>query len=158
LPVDALGARLTLATIRSTWRCSAWQLRYRRGNLCDCRHRHLSAWSARYTSLSLNASIAIAANEDLIIVRAHERESDDPEIRKLAAETGLTIKHVFTGKAPPLSELAAFADAFHRVQERLVVATRNVLAPERALSIASSRRIPFLLIAQNESVPMAPQD
>ena len=109
-------------------------------------------------SIRAAASIAIAANEDLIIVRAHERESDDLEIRKLAAETGLTIKHVFTGEAPPLSELAAFADAFHRVQERLVVATRNVLAPEPALSIASSRRIPVLVIAQNESVPMALRD
>lgn len=108
-------------------------------------------------SIRAAASIAIAANEDLIIVRAQERESDDPEIRKLAAETGLTIKHVFMGKAPPLSELAVFGDAFHRVQERLVVATRNVLAPERALSIASSRRIPVLFIAQNESVPMTPR-
>jgi hypothetical protein len=109
-------------------------------------------------SIGAAASIAIAANEDLIVVRAHEPESDDPEICKLAAETGLTIKHVFTGKVPSLFELAAFADAFHRVQERLVVATRNVLAPERALSIASSRRVPVLVVVQNEIVPMAPRD
>jgi len=107
-------------------------------------------------SIRVAATIAIAANEDLIIVHAHEGESDDPDLRKLAAETGLIIEHVSTGKAPPLSDLAA--RAFPRVQERLIVAIRSVLAPERVLSLASSRRVPVLLIAQNESVPMAPRD
>ncbi len=45
-------------------------------------------------SIRVGANIAIAANENLIIVRARERENDDPEIRKLGTETGLTIKHV----------------------------------------------------------------
>jgi len=109
-------------------------------------------------SIRVAATIAIAANEDLIVVHAHEGESDDPNFRTLTADTGLTIKHISTAKAPPLIDLAAFAHNFHYVQERLIVAARSVLAPERALSIASLRRIPVLAIAQNESVPMVPRD
>jgi hypothetical protein len=45
------------------------------------------------------AGIAIAAREDLVVVHAHEGESDDPGVRRLAADTGLTIKHVSAGKA-----------------------------------------------------------
>ncbi len=100
-------------------------------------------------SIRAAAAIAIAANEDLVIVHAHEGKNGDPDIRKLAAETGLTIKLAFTGKAP-LTDPAACAHAFHQVQERLIVATRGVLAPELALSIASSRRIPVLVIAPSE--------
>jgi len=101
-------------------------------------------------SIPTAATIAIAAREDLVIVHTHEGKSNDPDIRKLADETGLTIKHAFTGKIP-LSDPAACAHAFHQVQERLIVAVRGVLAPELALSIASSRRIPVLIIATSES-------
>ncbi len=99
-------------------------------------------------SIPAAAAIAIAANEDLVVVHANEGKSDDPGIRKLAAETGLTIKHAFTGKAP-LSDPAACALAL------LIVATRDVLAPELAFSIASSRHIPVLVIARNEGTPQS---
>ncbi len=108
-------------------------------------------------SIRVAATIAIAANEDLIVVHAHEGESDDLDLRKLAVDTGLTIKHIFTGRAPPPFDLAVFAHSFHRVQERMIVAARSILAPELALSIGSSRRIPVLVIA-NERVPLAPRD
>jgi hypothetical protein len=103
-------------------------------------------------SIPAAATIAIAAGEDLVIVHTYEGRTDDPEIRKLADETGLTIKHTFMGKAP-LSDLAVRTHTFRHVQERLVVAARSVLAPELALSFASSRRIPVLVIAPSESAP-----
>jgi len=106
-------------------------------------------------SIRAAAAIAIAAHENLVIVHVHGWEGDNPDIRRLADETGLTIKHAFTGKAP-LSDPATFANTLHHVRERLVVATQSVLAPELALSIASSRCIPVLIIASNESVPIAP--
>lgn len=108
-------------------------------------------------SIRAAAAIAIPANEDLVIVHAHEWEGDKPDIRRLADQTGLTIKHAFTGKAP-LSDPATFANAFHHLRERLVVVTQSVLVPELALSIASSRCVPVLVIAQNESVSMALRD
>jgi hypothetical protein len=107
-------------------------------------------------SIRAAAGIAIAAKEDLVVVHAHEGKGDDPGARKLAAETGLTIKHVFTGKAS-LSDPAACVEAFHHVEERLVVTSRGKSAPEFALSIASSRRVPVLVIASNMDAPQSQQ-
>jgi hypothetical protein len=99
-------------------------------------------------SIRAAAGIAIAAKEDLIILHVHEGKGDDPGAHKLAADTGLTIKHAFTGKAS-LSDPAACVEALHHVKERLVVITRGIFAPELALSIASSRRVPALVIASS---------
>jgi hypothetical protein len=101
-------------------------------------------------SILTAAAIAVAAKENLIIVHRYEGKGDDPKDRKLAADTGLTIKHVFTGKAS-LSDPTTYAHI--NVRERLVVAARGVLAPESALAIASSRRVPVLLIAPGEASP-----
>ncbi len=100
-------------------------------------------------SIRTAAAIAMAARENLIIVNASEGKGDDPKDRKIAADTDLLIKHVFTGKAS-LSDPATYAHALRSVQERLVVAARSVLAPELALTMASSRRIPVLVIAPSE--------
>jgi hypothetical protein len=105
-------------------------------------------------SIRAAADIAIAAKEDLLIVHAHERKGDDPGAQKLAAGTGLAIKHAFTGKAS-LSDPVACVEAFRHVEERLVVTTRGILAPELALSIASSRRVPVLAIASRVDVPQS---
>jgi hypothetical protein len=103
-------------------------------------------------SIRASAAIAIAAKEDLVIVHAHEGKGDDRGIRKLAADTSLTIKHVFTGKAS-LSDPAACVEALHNIDERLVVMTRGTFAPELALSVASSRRVPVLVIASSVDAP-----
>jgi hypothetical protein len=103
-------------------------------------------------SIRAAAGIAIAAKEDLVIVHAHEGKGDDPGVHKLAADTGLTIKHVFTGKAS-LSDPAACVEALRHIEERLVVIARGTFAPELALSIASSRRVPVLVIASSVDAP-----
>jgi hypothetical protein len=105
-------------------------------------------------SIRAAAGIAIAAREDLVVVHTHEGESDDPGVRKLAADTGLTIKHVSAGKAS-LSDPAAFVAALRHVEERLVVMARSTLAPELALSIASSRHVPVLVIASSVDAPQS---
>jgi threonine dehydrogenase-like Zn-dependent dehydrogenase len=105
-------------------------------------------------SISAAAGIAVAAKEDLVIVHAHEGKGDDPGVRKLAADTGLAIKHVFTGKAS-LSDSAACVEALRHVEERLVVMTRGTFAPELALSIASWRRVPVLVIASRLDAPQS---
>jgi len=100
-------------------------------------------------SIRTAAAIAVAAKEDLIIAHGYEGKGDDPEIRELAADTGLAIKDAFTGKAS-LSDPASYAHVLRSVQERLVVATRDILTPELALAMASSRRVPVLVIAPGE--------
>ena len=102
-------------------------------------------------SIRAAAGIAIAAKEDLVIPHVLEGKGDDPGAHKLAADAGLTIKHVFTGKAS-LSDAAACVEAFRHVKERLVVITRGIFGPELALSIASSRRVPVLVIASSVDV------
>jgi hypothetical protein len=103
-------------------------------------------------SIRAAADIAIAAREDLVIVHAHERKGDDPGVRKLAADTGITIKHVSAGKAS-LSDPDACVEAFRHVEERLVVIARGTFAPELAVSIASWRRVPVLVIASSVDAP-----
>jgi hypothetical protein len=105
-------------------------------------------------SVRAAADIATAARENLVVVHAHESKGDDPGVRKLAADTGLTIKHVFTGKAL-LSDPAACVETLRHVEERLVVIARGTFAPELALSIASSRRVPVLVIASKLDAPQS---
>jgi hypothetical protein len=105
-------------------------------------------------SIRAAAGIAMAAREDLVIVHAHKHKGDDPGARKLAADTKLTIKQVFTGEAS-LSDPAACAEVFRHVDERLLVMTRGMFAPEFVLSIASSRRVPVLLIASSVDAPQS---
>ena len=100
-------------------------------------------------SIRTAAAIAVAAKEILIIVHADEGKGDRPNARTLTAETGLTIKHVFTGKAS-LYDPATCAQVLGNARERLIVAARGVLAPELARAMAASRRIPVLVIAPGE--------
>jgi len=96
-------------------------------------------------SVRAAAAIAIAAKEDLIIVRCYEESIDDGRIDKLIADTGLTIKS-FAADRLLVSDSAALFSFFHEFQERLVVLTRGILAPEIALTIALARRVPVLVI------------
>ena len=100
-------------------------------------------------SIRTAAAIAVAAKEVLILVHGEGGKGDDPDARKLTADTGLMIKHVFAGKAS-LSDPATYAQVLSNARERLIVAARGLLAPELALAMAASRRIPVLVIAPSE--------
>src|SRR6516225_524577 len=97
--------------LQRSWLC--------RPALCDWRVVVAVAVAPDDPSIRAAAGIAIAAEEDLVIVHAHEENGDDTGTRKLAADTGLTIKQVFTGKASR-SDSAACVEAFRHVEERLV--------------------------------------
>jgi hypothetical protein len=101
--------------------------------------------------LDAAAAFANAAEEELVVVEAYAGAADDPRIRNLAAETGLTIRRVATGRALP-SDPKAFLPAFHELQERLVVVTRGVLTGDLALTIASARAVPVLVVEPPERI------
>ena len=96
-------------------------------------------------TIDVAAAIAMAAKEDLVIVETYEGTADNVRIRKLAADTGLRIKHVAAGKLPP-SDPAAFSPAFRQLEGRLVVMSRGTFANDVALMIASARQVPVLVI------------
>jgi len=101
------------------------------------------------------AAIALAAKEELVIIDTDGR--NDPDIRKLAADTRLSIKHVAAASLK-LSDPAAYALAFRQIQERLVVMTRGAFADQAASEIAAARRVPVLVVepeqvAADETMP-----
>lgn len=100
-------------------------------------------------SVETAAAIALAAKENLIVLETGERGYDPSRLRELVDNTGLAIRRIAAGTAS-LADVAARAHAFRTVQERLVVMTRDLLAHEVALSIASSRRVPVLVIERAE--------
>jgi hypothetical protein len=102
-------------------------------------------------SIHAAAAIAIAAKEDLVIVQTYEGAADDARIRKLAADTGLTIRHVAAGNVL-LSDPTVFSPAFRQLQERLFVMTRGVSGNDVALMIASARCVPVLVIEPPDTI------
>ena len=108
-------------------------------------------------SISAAAAIAVAAKEELVIIEADGHDADDPRIRTLAADTGLTIKRVAATKLA-LPDPATCAQAFRQMQERLVVMTRGAFADGVASTIAAARRVPVLVVeppgmAAGEAIP-----
>ncbi|HUI22343.1 MAG TPA: hypothetical protein VLZ74_15025 [Methylocella sp.] len=91
------------------------------------------------------AAIAIAANEELVVVAPYESASDDLPIRKLAASAPLKIKHITAGNMPP-SDPAAFSHELNELKERLMVMTRDIHRHGIALGLASARHVPILVI------------
>jgi hypothetical protein len=110
------------------------------------------AASAGDPCVRVAAAIALAAKEELVIIDTDGRNADDPDIRKLAADTGLSIKHVAAASLKP-SDPAAYALAFRQIQERLVVMTRSGFADEAASRIAAARRVPVLVVEPEQVVP-----
>jgi hypothetical protein len=100
-------------------------------------------------SIQVAAAIAVAAKEELIIVDADKHGVDDPYLRTLATDTGLTIKIVATAKVT-LPHPATCAQAFRQTQERLVVMTRGAFADAAASTIAAARRVPVLVVEPPE--------
>jgi hypothetical protein len=96
-------------------------------------------------SIEAAAAIALAAKEELVIVEADGHDADDPLVRELATNTGLTIKRVAEARLG-LADPTACAMAFRQIQERLVVMTRGAFADGAASAIAAARRVPVLVI------------
>ena len=96
-------------------------------------------------SIRAAAAIALAAKEELVIIEADGRDTDDPGIRKLAADTGPSIRHVTAAKIG-LADPAACAMAFRQLQERLIVMTRGAFTDRAASAIAATRRVPVLVV------------
>lgn len=95
------------------------------------------------------AAIALAAGEELVIAVAYDGAADDLPICKLAAGSGLTIKHIAIGKIP-LSDPAHVSHALSQLKERLLVMSRGVLEHDILLGLASARRVPMLAIERQE--------
>jgi hypothetical protein len=93
------------------------------------------------------AAIALAAKEELVIIGTDGRNTDDPDIRELAAGTGLSIKHVAA-----VSLKLSDALAFRQIQERLIVMTRSAFADQAASEIAAARRVPVLVVEPEQVV------
>jgi hypothetical protein len=102
-------------------------------------------------SIHAAAAIALAAKEELVIIEADGRDTDDPGIRKLAADTGLSIQHVAAASLKP-TDPAACALAFRQSQERLIVMTRGAFADEAASAIAATRQVPLLVVEPEGTV------
>jgi hypothetical protein len=96
-------------------------------------------------SIEAAAAIALAAKEELVIVEADGHDADDPRVRKLAANTGLTIKRVAEARLG-LADPTACAMVFRQIQERLIVMTRGAFADGAASAIAAARRVPVLVV------------
>lgn len=87
------------------------------------------------------AAIAIAAKEELIILETYERDGDDASIRKLATDTGLTVKRV-----PAVKEKLSDPAVLPHLRERLIVMARGVFEEDGASMIAATRHVPVLVI------------
>jgi hypothetical protein len=109
------------------------------------------AASAGDPSVRAAAAIALAGKEQLVIVDTDGRDADDPDIRKLAVDTGLSIKHIAAGGLK-LTDPTACALAFRQIQERLIVMTRDGFADQAASAIAAARRVPVLVVEPEEVV------
>ncbi len=96
-------------------------------------------------SIRAAAAIAIAAKEELIVIEADGHDANDPHIRILAADTGLSIKRMSAAKIA-LPDPTICAQAFRQTQERLVVMTRGAFEDATASAIAAARRVPVLVI------------
>jgi hypothetical protein len=106
------------------------------------------AASAGDPCVRVAAAIALAAKEELVIIG---RDTDDTEIGKLAAYTGLSIKHVAAASLK-LSDPAAYTLAFRQIQERLIVMTSSGFADQSASEIAAARRVPVLVVEPEQVV------
>jgi hypothetical protein len=102
-------------------------------------------------SIHAAVTIALAAKEELVIIEADGRDADDTRVRKLAADTGLTIKCVAAARLR-LVDPTACALAFRQIQERLIVMTRDAFADGAASAIAAARRVPVLVVEPLETV------
>ena len=109
------------------------------------------AASVGFPDPALAASVAMAAKEALVIVEASEGAADDLRVARLAADTGLKVKRIAVGHAPALSP-SVLLPAFRELRERLIVTSRGALDHKVAMTIASARRVPMLVIESPQPI------
>lgn len=107
------------------------------------------AASAGDPCIRAGAAIALAAREELVVIDTDGGIADDPDLRKLAADSGLTVQHAAAASLN-LTDPAACALAFRQVQERLIVMSRVAFANQPASEIAAARRVPVLVVEPEE--------
>jgi hypothetical protein len=95
--------------------------------------------------IAVAANIALAANEELVIVDVCESPIDEAQIKALAASRGLTVRHVVAGKAGG-ANATTLAQVLRPLCERLVVMTRSASDGESASIIAAERKVPVLVV------------
>jgi hypothetical protein len=101
-------------------------------------------------SIRTAAAIALAAEEDMIILEANGRDDNEPLLRELAANTNLRVQHITTASVG-LTDLTVCAQIFRRVQERLIVMTRGIFENDFASTIVATRRVPVLIVEPLEN-------
>jgi hypothetical protein len=95
-------------------------------------------------SIEVAAAIAIAAQEELVVIEADGQTGEAPPLR-VAAEAGLSVKRM-TARRAHLPDPATCAQAFRFVQERLIVLTRGAFEDGVASALAAARRVPVLVV------------
>ena len=96
-------------------------------------------------SIIVAANIALAANEELVVVDVGKNTIDEASIRALATAKGLAIKHII-GDRIRGADAASLAYALLPLHERLVVMTRGASDGQAASIIAAERRVPVLVV------------
>lgn len=96
-------------------------------------------------SIAVAATVALAAEEELVVIDIGENAIDDERIRAFSAAKRLPIKHIIAEKSVR-SNAAALARAFGPLHERLAVMTRSASDGRSARIFASERHVPLLVV------------
>ena len=97
-------------------------------------------------SIAVGADIAMAAEEELVVVDLCEKTIDETRIKALAIAKELAVTHVVGGGRIAGADAASLAHVLHQLSERLVVMTRSASDGQAASIIAAERRVPVLVI------------
>jgi len=99
-------------------------------------------------AIQVAAAVAIAAKEELIVVKAYEAR-DDVAARGLTgpsvAAASLKVRHLSAGRRD-LSDPSALTQVLGDVGERLIILTRGEVGDRVASRIAAAQGVPVLLI------------
>ena len=102
-------------------------------------------------SIDAAAAIAVAAKESLVLVEADRQIREHPHIAQLAADTGLTVRHV--AAAGLAIDPSVCLSALHPWRERLLVLARPPSDGAIASALAAARQVPVLVI-EPEIMPL----
>jgi hypothetical protein len=94
-------------------------------------------------SILAAAAIALAANEELVVLETFADANHDPS--RIEALPDIKVERISAGKAL-LADPGALTYALRQLEERLIVMTRDAGNEQRAATIAATRRVSVLLI------------
>jgi hypothetical protein len=96
-------------------------------------------------SIDIAGAIALAAKEKLIVAAVPGPGHGHVRIDKLTEHAGLSVKYISIGNRP-MSDSTLMALFLCPLDERLIVLTRGVVPNDIAVSLASARQIPVLIV------------